>query len=254
MSQTVARAFEILRYIAEAPRTLTEVGVQLEVHKSTALRLLQSLEHEGFAHQMADGRYTVGLAVIPLAQIATDRMDIRVSAHPHVRALAEHSGHTVHLAQLIGDHVIYVDKVDGSESLALGSHIGIAAERHTAAVAKAIIAQLPEARRDRILAQLTFDRYTATTITSAERYLQEIETVRKRGWAEDDGEKEPFIACVALPVHEVSGKTHIALSVTALSAVTPLSSLRENVSEYRQVALAISKDLGWKGHHNRDRR
>jgi DNA-binding IclR family transcriptional regulator len=224
------------------------------VHKSTALRLLQCLVGEGFARQLPDGRFTVGLALIPLAQVAMDRIDVRAAAHPHVRRLAHTSGHTVHVAQLIGDRVQYVDKVDGRESLALGSQIGIATDPHTAGVAKVIIAFLPASERAALISQMSFERFTPTTITDSEQYARQLDVVAQRGWAEDDGEKEPYIVCVALPIRDASGKIRAGLSVTALAAVTPLAALRSHVPEYRQVALAISKELGWKGPTDHDRR
>jgi DNA-binding IclR family transcriptional regulator len=226
----------------------------MEVHKSTALRLLQSLEKEGFVRQLADGRYGVGLAVIPMAQVATDQLDFRATAHPHLRALAESSGNTVHFAQLIGDEVYYIDKVEGSASLSLGSRMGASVSRHTAGVAKVILAQLPAARRQRIIDQIEFKRFTPNTITSPQAFARQLELVRQRGWAEDDGEQEPYIACVAIPIHEASGKVPLGMSVTALSAVTPLKALRDAIPEYCETALAISRELGWKGTHAHDRR
>ncbi|OUZ11606.1 IclR family transcriptional regulator [Aeromicrobium sp. PE09-221] len=247
MSQTVSRAITIMKFIAPEPRSLGEVAQRLDVHKSTALRLLQTLEHGGFARQLSDGRYTVGFAIIPLAQHALDQIDVRSIAHTHLQRLAAQEGHTVHLAQLIGDEIIYVDKVEGSGTVAMGSRIGLPAEGHTAGVAKVILAHLDDLTLEKVIGQLSFRRYTSSTIVTPGAFQHELERIRRRGWAEDDGEKEDYINCVALPVPDASGQVRLGMSVTALRVKAPLAELRERIPEFRRVAAAISRDLGWKG-------
>jgi DNA-binding IclR family transcriptional regulator len=236
-----------MRFIAIAPRSLTEIAELLEVHKSTALRLLQTLEEEGLARRLSDGKHAIGFGVIPLAQFAMDQIDIRSLAHQHLERLAEHAGHTVHLAQLIGDEVIYADKVDGRGTVAMGSRIGLPAELHTAAVAKIILAWLNGSQRERVLARVNYRQYTKTTKLTAAAYEHELEITKKRGWAEDDGEKEDYINCVALPIFDAAGRVTVGMSVTALRAVAPLKTLRANVPAFRQVSQQISRELGWNG-------
>ena len=89
MSQTVTRAMEILKFIAGSPRSLGEVAEHLDVHKSTAFRLLQTLEEGGFTRHLPDGRHAIGFGIIPLAQHAIDQIDMRTIAHTRLQRLAE---------------------------------------------------------------------------------------------------------------------------------------------------------------------
>lgn len=246
MVQTVARAIEILRFLAEESRTLTEVANVLDVHKSTALRLLRTLENEGFARRHPSGSYVIGFGVIPLAERAIDQIDIRAAAHPKIVQLAAEIGHTVHLAQLIDGQIIYVDKVDGAGTVAMGSRVGLPTEVHTAAVAKVILCYLPDTERNRLIAGCDFRSYGPTTITALPAFMHELQLTRVRGWAEDDGEKEDYINCVALPIHDATGHVSMGMSVTALRAVAPLDKLRRLVPRLRSVADEISAELGWR--------
>ena len=246
MSQTVVRAIDILRFISATGRTLSEVATHLGVHKSTALRLLQTLGKEGFSRQLPNGAYVTGFGVIALGQRAIDQIDTRAIAHPYLARLSQESGHTVHLAQLIGNEVIYVDKIDGP-TMMMGSRIGIRAETHSAAVAKVVLAFTDKATREQVIAMATFHRHTSTTIVTAEALQRELAQVRVRGWAEDDGEKEDYISCVALPIYDARGSVSLGLSVTALKAVAPIEALRERIPEFRQSALTISRGFGWDG-------
>lgn len=247
MSQTVTRAINIIRFVAVAPRTLGEVADLLQVHKSTALRLLQTLETEGFTRQLPDGKHGIGFGIIPLAEYAVDQIEIRTLARTHLRRLAEQVGHTVHLVQLMGDEIIYADKVDGSGTVAMGSRVGLPAELHTSGVAKVILASLPEPQRERMMKRVSYRRYTDTTIVTPAALQRELDIVRERGWAEDDGEKEDYINCVALPIFDATGSPTAAMSVTALRAVAPLPALREQINVFRMVSHAISQELGWRG-------
>lgn len=247
MSQTVARAIDIVGFISSAPRTLGEVAEHLDVHKSTALRLLQTLDEGGFTRHLPNGKYSIGFGLIALAQQSMDQIEIRSIAHPHLQNLAEQFGHTVHLGQYMDDQVVYVDKVEGRGTVAMGSRIGLTAEAHTAGVAKVVLAYLDEAARDRAFKKVTFRRYTPTTILTPTALNTELDLTRERGWAEDDGEKEDYINCVALPIFDSRGTAGFGMSVTTLRAVAPLDQLRDRIPEFRQVALAISRELGWKG-------
>ncbi|MCO8307748.1 IclR family transcriptional regulator [Streptomyces sp. RKCA744] len=248
MSQTVARAIDIIGFVAHQPRPLNDVAEHLGVHKSTALRILQTLEGAGFVRKDAGGHYVMGFQLIAYGQLALDQVEARSLAHPVLQELAERHGHTVHLGELVGDHIVYIDKVDGRGSVAMGSRIGLRAQTHTAGVAKVITAYQAPAIRERILDQATFERFTDTTHTSRESLVADLNQTRARGWAEDDGEHEGYINCVAVPVRDARGKVTHGVSVTALSAVASLAELRSHVDEFRSAAQQISAELGWKGH------
>ncbi|MBE1583543.1 IclR family transcriptional regulator [Nonomuraea angiospora] len=247
MSQTVARAIDIVGFVSVRHRTLGEIADHLGVHKSTALRLLQTLEEGGFVRRVPGGGYGMGFQLIALGQLALDQVEARSLAHPILHGLSERYGQTVHLGELAGDQVIYVDKIDGRGTVAMGSRIGLPAQPHTAAVAKVILAYQDAASRARVMERITFTRFTPTTITTAEALAAELALTRERGWAEDDGEHEDYINCVALPVFDARGKVTHAISITALRAVVPLEELRGSIDDLRDAAHEISKSLGWGG-------
>ncbi|GAA2448218.1 IclR family transcriptional regulator [Actinomadura vinacea] len=252
MSQTVARAIEIIGFVSRRPRSLGDIADHLGVHKSTALRILQTLEERGFVRRVPGdgsfgGGYGVGFQLIALGQMALDQVEARSLAHPILRELSERHGNTVHLGELVGDQIVYVDKVDGRGSVAMGSRIGLPAKTHTAAVAKVIAAYQDRADRAAILSRCDFTRYTPTTITDRDALEKDLDLTRSRGWAEDDGEHEDYINCVALPVFDARGKVTHGVSITALRAVAPLARLREQIADFRAAAHRISQNLGWRG-------
>lgn len=247
MPKTVNRAIEAIKLLGREPSTLTDLAIALDVHKSTALRLLQTLEQDQFARRLPNGRYALGLGLVPLAQQALAQVDLRGVARQRLIRLAEELGHTVHLAQLLDDQVIYIDKIEGHRSVAMTSAIGQPAELHTAAVAKVILAHLDDARRNRLLSAASFERHTDTTIGDRESLDAELRVVAERGWAVDAGEKEHYLNCIAVPIFDSVQTVTAGLSATALREIAHLNELVERVGAIRDVAESISRDLGWKG-------
>ncbi|WP_067973663.1 IclR family transcriptional regulator [Nocardiopsis trehalosi] len=244
MSQTVQRAVAIIDALAVRPRTLGEVADLLGVHRSTALRLLQTLEAAGFARRLSDGRHTVGTRLIEIAQQALDGLELRPLAHPHLRALHAACGHTVHLAQLVGDEVVYIDKLDAAAGVRMYSRVGRPASLHASGVGKAVLSRLPADRVAELLDGADLVRHTAATHADRAALEAEIARVRARGWAADDGEFEDFVNCVAAPIANSTGDVVAAVSVTALRAIAPLDRLTELVPDLLATAAAIGRDLG----------
>jgi DNA-binding IclR family transcriptional regulator len=247
MLETVARAVAVIKYVGEKPRTLTEVAAHIGTHKSTALRLLQTLEQTGFARQDDKGRYAVGFELVAIAQNALDDVDLYTVAHPRLVALSKRLGYTLHLGHLVGQDVVYLDKVEGRGAVKMYSRVGTTAMLHTSAISKAIIAYLDEPVLGEILARIDYKPYTSTTLTSPSAFASELARTAGRGWAEDNGEFEDFINCVAVPIRGPKGKVRAAMSLTALRALAPLEVLRGSVAEISAVAEDISRECGWIG-------
>ncbi|MEO8095223.1 MAG: IclR family transcriptional regulator [Pseudolysinimonas sp.] len=249
MSQSVERALSILDFIAAESRALNDVAAHLEVHKSTALRLLQTLEAGGMARHLPDGRYSLGFHVVALGQSALEKVELRSLARPYLQLLSDQFGHTVHLAQLVNNDVIYVDKIDGRHSMRSMSRVGGSAELHTSGVTKAIIANLDPATARQVLARVTYRKYTDTTLTTPSALLAELELARETGWAEDNAEYENYLGCVAAPIRNVSGDVVAAVSITALRALASREVLHSYVPTLLEATVDISRQLGWTGGH-----
>jgi DNA-binding IclR family transcriptional regulator len=246
MSQSIQRAAEVLEYVSLRPRTQTEVAEHLNIHRSTALRILGTLTECGLTRRREDGGYSVGYRLAGLAQLAIEQFDMAGVARPHLRALGDECTHTVHLAAMEGSGIVYAEKIDQPGMVRLYSEVGQKVCLHTAGVAKAILAFQPATLVDAMLATTDFARHTDTTITSAERYREELAAVAERGWSVDDGEYEDYVNCVAMPVRDASGQVTAAVSITALKARATLEDLERLLPRLTEVTTTISKELGWR--------
>ncbi|MDX3516666.1 IclR family transcriptional regulator [Streptomyces scabiei] len=242
MSQTVDRALSILPLLAEGPADLGRVADRLGVHKSTALRLLRTLHEHGLVYRQSDQRYRLGARLFALAQEAVENLDIREIAHPHLVRLNGRCGHTVHLAVHEENEVIYIDKVESRYPVRMYSRIGKPVALTVAAVAKLLLADLPETERRALAARLDYPLYTPRSTPDAAAFLKELARVREQGWATDLGGHEESINCVAAPVRGVDGRVVAAMSVSAPNVVVTADELLTLLPLVRRAADAISAE------------
>ncbi|MCZ4100392.1 IclR family transcriptional regulator [Streptomyces sp. So13.3] len=242
MSQTVDRALRILPLLAEGPANLEQVATRLDVHKSTALRLLRTLHEHGMVYRQEDQRYRLGARLFALAQQAMETLDVREIAHPHLLTLNEKIGHTIHLAVYEEGEVVYIDKVESRYPVRMYSRIGKPVAITVAAVAKLLLADLPEAERRSIAERLEYPKYTARSTPDAAAFLTELLRVRDQGWATDLGGHEESINCVGAPIRGADGRIAAAMSVSAPNVVVTADELLKLRPLILRTAEAISRE------------
>ncbi|NGN69275.1 IclR family transcriptional regulator [Streptomyces sp. A7024] len=248
MSQTVDRALSILPLLAEGPAGLEQVATRLGVHKSTAMRLLRTLHEHGLVYRQEDQRYRLGARLFALAQEAVENLDIREIAHPHLVKLNEATGHTVHLAVYEEKEVLYIDKVESRYPVRMYSRIGKPVAITVAAVAKLLLADLPEPERRAVAERLDYPTYTPRSTPNADAFLKELAKVREQGWATDLGGHEESINCIGAPIRDASGRTVAAASLSAPNVVVSADELLALFPQLRRTAEAISDDYSGRTH------
>lgn len=243
MSATLARALELLEVLAARPRSLPELTDLFEAHRTTLLRQLRTLEQAGAVVARDDGSYAVGPRIIGIATHALDAFELRPLAHARLRKLQAAVGNTVHLAQLVDGRILYVDKIDDASGVRMRSQVGRSVIPQAAGVGKAILSVLDVEHRDQILAETSWTRYTSRTITSRVELDAELDRVRERGYAFDDGEFEDFVTCIAVPLANRSRTLVGAVSVTALRPQKDLEYLSSLLGELLAAVDDITRQL-----------
>ena len=245
MSQSLTRALALLDRIASGTATLTELAAAEGVHKSTVLRLLQTLEAQGYVHHDGQHRYVLGAQLFRLAQQALDSFEVRVVAAQRLRRLSTETGQTVHLAVYQDGVVTYVDKLEPREvGVRMASRIGYSAPLHCTAVGKVLLAGLPADRRADVIAGLDLSPRTPNTLTTAQALSAEVAEAAERGWAGDHAENETFINCISAPVLGADGGTLGAVSISVPDVLLPYEAVLDLVPELLRATDDISRDCG----------
>lgn len=243
MSQTVDRALQILEFLGENERDLGEVADLLGVHKSTALRLLQTLEARSFVRHNSAHRYRLGVRMFSLSTLSLGSLDIRGIAAQHLRRFADDTQQTIHLAAFDGNDVFYIDKYETQKTVRMYSRIGVPAPLYCTAVAKAIVAEQSVQDRVRLSEGIEFVRHTENTITSPQGFLEELNRVRQRGYAVDDREHEDYIHCIAVALRPDSAPVTHGISLSATTMTSSRAELLDLVPRLQSTAAKISAEI-----------
>lgn len=208
--QSVARAAELLKAL-DGPATVFELADRCGLNRSTAWRILATLEDSGLVERDSEtGRYAVGYALVGLAAGAGHEPLVR-RAHPHLRALAGACAETASLAVPRALELVYVDQVRAPHVMA-ANWLGRPTPLHATSTGKALLSVTDPAE---VLVMLgpTLQRYTDTTVTDLPTLLEEIEQTRRRGWGACRGEFEISAHGVSSPVLDRYGRVRAVLSI-----------------------------------------
>lgn len=243
--QTVSRAIEVINYVSSGPKSLIEITKHLGTHKSTVLRLLQTLEKSKYAARTEDNKWGLGAQLIQIADSSINSLDIKKIARPYLTHLESTCGHTVHLAQLIGKDLVYIEKIEGSDSVKMYSRIGKSLPIHASAIGKVVYANLEEPKKSEIEKSLTFEKFTSTTIVDKNNFEKEIKKIQRRGWSLDNGEFESNMNCIAVAVLDQTKKIRMGISISTLKVIAPESKIKNYLPDLIKTANKISKKLGY---------
>jgi DNA-binding IclR family transcriptional regulator len=237
--QSADRALAILAAFSDERPALgvSELARELGMHKSTASRLLATLQARGLVRRAGD-RFEPGPELVRLGALAGRGAAVLPAARPTLVRLAAETRETVNLAVRLGDSVLNLHQVETSHFVGLTDWTGKTTPLHATANGKALLAWgSGPAPRDR--APLT-DR----TIVGDPELLAELERTRRRGWAQAVEELEPGLNSVAAPVFDISGRCVAAVSVAGPSYRLPPRQLGSLGRTCRAAADEISTALG----------
>jgi IclR family acetate operon transcriptional repressor len=246
--RAVDKALRILERLGRdsGELSLVELSRHLGIEKSTLHRLLGTLESRGFVRKdPVSLRYSLGIRMLELGTAVTARSALGRTAAPVLDRLAVRCRHTVNLAVLDRDEILYVARRDSPEPLRLTVEVGRRIPAHCTALGKAMLAFRPVMEVRRLFSRRRrLPRFTPNTITRPRDLVAQLEEVRRTGVALDREELTLGIRCLAAPILDLTEHACAAISVTAPSATLD----EERVAELKPVLLEavteVSKALG----------
>jgi DNA-binding IclR family transcriptional regulator len=243
--QSVDRALTILGILARLGEAgVTEIAAELGVHKSTAFRLVATLEQHGMVEQNDErGKYRLGFGVLRLAGATTARLDVVQEARPICRKLAADSGETVNIAVLSDRSALYLDQVAGQSALQPHNWVGQHIPLHATSNGKVLLSGLSSVELDNRLPRLA--AYTATTVTSKARLRKELAEVRAQGYAVAVDELEVGLTAIAAPIRNAHGDVIASLSVSGPTFRLSETRVKELIPVVQDSADEVSRRLGY---------
>lgn len=249
LTLTVKKAMDILDCLGQSdnPLSASEVGRRLGISRSTAYRLLATLNAGGYVAQdsVNPEKYRLGFKILELANSLLDKIELRQLAPPYLKELRDLANETVHLVVMDRGQVAYVDKVECQQAVRMYSTIGRRGYAHSTAIGKAMMAFMLEGAVAEIIEQHGLPAFTPNTITDQESLLQELARIREQGYAVDDVENEEGIRCVGAPILDYQGRPVAAISISGPAFRVTAERARVLSRAVKATAAKISRQLGY---------
>ena len=229
--QSIDRASSLLIHILEAakPPLLSQLSSAHDLPKSTTSRLLGALERQGLIKRDRSGAYFPGHIINRFARQRNHELDLVTRMRPVLETLAKKTGETANLAIAGNGFVELIDQIDGRYLMGATNWIGANVPYHCSALGKVLLAygavKIPAGK---------LEKRTSKSIISRTRLLEELEIVRRQGFATIVDELEEGLVAIAAPVRENDGTILGAISISAPS--TRLN--KSHFKEYGELIIA----------------
>lgn len=249
-NKSLKRAVELLLYMAASPGPLsfTQIAKATGMGKATANRFLTTLEELGMIHRHPDtGKYRLGLAALRIGIAAGNQLELRHELRPFLAELTRRTGETSNLVVWESTHPVFIDNVESPQNLRMYSRVGRQTHPYCTSVGKVFLAYRDRAFLDSIFEAVPFEARTPKSITSKEKFLQELESVRQQGYATDDEEAEVGARCVGAPIFDSTGQVIATISISGPSSRISQDQFPELGQLVREVAIKAQTNLGFSG-------
>ncbi|MCI2419472.1 IclR family transcriptional regulator [Saccharopolyspora sp. K220] len=242
--ETVDRALQLLQAFDRDHRELSvgELAEALQVHHSNASRLAATLALRGFLERATGSeRYRVGPELRRLGMLGFLDHDLVSEAREIMNRLVDEVGETVALSTLDGDQAVDIAESPGRHVIGARQWIGRRYPLHATSDGKVFLAFAAPLESSQL------EALTEHTITDPDELKNEIDEIRRRGWATARSELETGMCGVAAPVFGPGGQCVAALNITGPDYRLPEPALRELGRTCRAAADDLSARLGFTG-------
>ncbi|MGZ5876545.1 MAG: IclR family transcriptional regulator [Bradyrhizobium sp.] len=247
--QSLGRAFAILEEVARHREGigLAELSKLVGLHNSTTFHLAKTMVSLGYLRQEKDSkRYRIGRPLFALAASALDEIEMVNVATPILEGLSRETGESAHFAVRMGDAVVVIARTSGPGAFQLTDRVGVVRPAHCTALGKIILASLRPDQLKRFLERVDLKPATEKSITDVPVLLREIADIRRAGVAFDDGEFNPEVRCVAVPVMDFTGQVVGALGISGPIWRMSNQAIQSHVKVVRASANRLSAEFGAK--------
>ena len=191
---------------------VTDVAAQTGLKLSTAHRLIRTLVEAGLLGQDdRTERYHLGPTLVAMGRRAETSLGFD-RLEPDLRALSVRTGESVSLGTRVGDEVLVALHLPSRQPLRFDQPVGSRIPLHASAMGKAMLA-FAEDTATEVAALGDLDPFTPSTITSTQALLDDLAETRRRGWAINDGERDPGVRTIGVPLLRADGRPFAAVAL-----------------------------------------
>lgn len=244
--QSLERGLSVLEALVnDNPKGVTELAQDLELDKTIVHRLLATLQSLGYAQQDENRKYTLGRKLRRISAKLLSGLEVRELATPYMNKLAEVSKGVSHLAKMVEDRGVYIEKIQHPALAIKATDVGGEAPGYCSGAGKVLWAHLPPVDLNEMLIHLRFRQHTMNTISDSQDLQHHLAEVREQGYAVDREEHRLGLMGVGAPVFDHTGSVIAALCVAITATQEEETKLEEVRLKVVEFAHLLSEDMGY---------
>lgn len=244
---TVIKSMRILELFKSHHQLSLQKIIQLTGSpKTTAYRMVASLEDEGFLRKNRHGEYELGFAFLEYGQLVRSRLDIRRIAYPVMQRLKEELGEAVNLIIREGNEAIYVEKIETDKPVRVYTGIGRTAPLYAGACPRILLSFMPKAEKEEYLNHVYLKPIATGTITDMEKLKTMLNESKVKGYTISHSELHDDSSAIGAPIFNYEDEVQAAISIVGPEKrFNDPDSLSYMIQKVKQAADEISISLGW---------
>jgi IclR family acetate operon transcriptional repressor len=209
-------------------------------------RLLRTLRQEGWAQTTTDPmtRWQLSPRMLALARQGTPSRSLRDVAQPHLTALGERTGETIHLSVPDRDvRLVLIDRVDSVHPVRTFNTIGASTALHTSSSGKAYLSLLPDETVALLLGR-PLEKVMPNTSVDPRHLMHQVLEARDRGYAVNISENRENVCAIGAAVADPAGRPVAAVAISMPDIRFDPARVPEWGGWVRETTRAIGDDLG----------
>ena len=244
--KSLSRGLTALELVLEQSATPQSLAKTLDVDRTTAYRILNTLAAHGFVlRDPLDDQYVINVQkVFSFAHGVVGKLHFPTLATPYLERLRAKTGEAASLAVLQAAEVVYVNHLPSEEAITVAPMLGVRRPVYVSAVGKAIWSHLPGAEQDQLFGLIAPVPLTAKTLCDAAQIRADLNAARGRGYAIDDEETFDGVRCVAAPVRNHRNEVIAAMGISGPATRLTLDRLHAYGLYLRDLSQDFSIALG----------
>lgn len=210
------RVLNILEVISENNNelTFTDIYSKLKISKSTIQPILKTLVEENFInYDKSTKTYSIGFNFFKYAQVFLNDENPFVIIKGEMKKIVNECNEICQMGTIDKSDpkkVFYIAKEISDQPIQLISSVGKSLPAHATALGKCLLTRYSDSEIRQLYSD-GLEKLTENTITDIDQLIENINIVRKNGFAVEDGESSSSITCIAFPL---ISKGHIAASIS----------------------------------------
>lgn len=239
-----ARGLEVLQSFSSEMHGLTaaQIGRKIGMSRAAVRRFLLTLEKLGFAESV-EAVYRLKPAMLRLGCFYLTSTSLPSLAQPLLENASERIHESTSLSVLDGDHIIYVARHTTSRIFSVGLSIGSRLPAYCTSMGRVLLAGLSETELEAYLERVKLKRWTSKTVINKAALKEIIRQVEEDRYAIVDGELEPGLRSIAVPVQTSAGLTIAAINAGMHVASVATDEMISRVLPVLREQTAILRDL-----------